>query len=171
MKKIIAILFIFLLSSCSSVDINKRLTGLDDLQEGTTLKTFVTTHGPPFSIEKTDNGIIVTHYQRATKSNVGLALIPVVNLVAAGNTYAIQRNILQFDDQDKFVAITDSQQVKGNANMWQMGTNEGMSGKGGRRSETDYRSTGVYLAEKGIFYDRERWKYQNIANNYFLKFR
>ena len=171
MKRIIVILFIFLLSSCSSVDINKRLTGLDNLQEGTTLKTFVTTYGPPFSIETTDNGIIVTHYQQAVKSNAGVVLIPVVNMVAAGNTYAIQRNLLQFDDQDKFVAITDSQQVKGYANMWQMMSNEGLTSKGGPRSETDYRSTGVYLAEKGIFYDQERWKYQNISNNYFLKFR
>ena len=94
-----------------------------------------------------------------------------MNLVATGNTYAVQRNILQFDNQDRFVQITNSEQVKGWVSVYQMSGNEGFTGSGGRRSELDYRSTGIYLAEKGIFYDQELWKQQNISNNYFLKFR
>lgn len=168
---LIIVLPLIFLISCATTDTNKRLAGLDYLQEGTSLKNFVSTYGPPFSIQKTNNGIIVTHYLRIGSSNIGVALIPVVNLVATGNTYAVQRNILQFDNQDRFVQITNSEQVKGWVSVYQMSGNEGFTGSGGRRSELDYRSTGIYLAEKGIFYDQELWKQQNISNNYFLKFR
>ena len=170
MRKVIYVLiFSIVLFSCASKELNTRITTLDYLQKGTSLKQFVGTYGPPFSIQERDDGVLLVHYSMLGKTN-SAAFIPLVSWVAAGNTYAVKRYTLKFSKQGEFLNIADSNQVKGHVFHYQMVPNEGFSGKGGVSSEQDYRNVGSYLAEKGIFFDQKLWKGQNVANNYFLKF-
>lgn len=160
-----------LILSCASNDITTRqIITLDYLEAGTNLKEFIQRHGPPFSVQANKDSVSLVHYSMLGKmSNAGF--VPIVNLVASGNTYAIKRYVLKFSNEGKFIEIIDANQVRGFASVYQMAPNEGFSGKGGVRSEESYREVGRFLAEKNIFFDQELWKVQNIANNYFQKFR
>jgi len=161
----------FFLLSCASNDITTRqINTFDYLQAGTTLKDFIQTYGPPFSVQDGNEEVLLVHYSMVGKTSTA-TFIPIVNLVATGNTYAIKRDVLKFTKQGRFMSVVDSNQVRGFASVYQMAPNEGFSGKGGVRSEQYYREVGRFLADKNIFFDQELWKGQNIANNYFQKFR
>lgn len=170
-KTTLNLLFVILLFSCASNDITTRpIVTLDYLQKGTTLKDFIQRYGPPFSIQESKDETLLVHYSRVGKTS-NATYIPIVNLVATGNTYAVKRYVLSFASDDTFIQIIDSNQVRGFASIYQMAPNEGFTGAGGTRAEQNFREVGRFLATKSIFFDQELWKIQNVANNYFQKFR
>ena len=159
--------FIFL-TSCASVDENRFLPTFQNLSVETSLNDFIKLYGPPFSITQKDDGIELVYYYRFGKTSPAV-WIPVVNLVASGNTNTVQRNVLKFDKNDYFSEVIDVQQKKNFTSVYTMVSKEGMTGTGGMRNNYAYQVVGEYLAEKGIFFNQEMWKSQNVSNNYWNK--
>ena len=161
----------FFLLSCASNDITTRqITTFDYLQAGISLEEFIQTYGPPFSVQEGNDEVLLVHYSKVGKTSKAV-FVPIVNLVAMGNTYAIKKHVLKFTKQGKFMNIIDSNQVSGFVSVYKMAPNEGFTGRGGVRAEQHYIEVGRFLADKNIFFDQELWRGQNIANNYFQKFR
>ena len=157
------------LAGCASFDLDERLTNLDSLEKNISVKSYVEQYGPPFSVEL-EEGFTFTHYLMAGKTSAG-TFIPVVGLLgASGNHYAVQRNKVKFNEQGLLVGVIQSEQKQGFISMYAMPKYEGFTGSGGKRSQKDFVKLGRFLAEKGVFFEQERWKSQNIANNYFAKF-
>ena len=168
MKYFYTFIAIFLISACSTVNVNKPLPGFQYLSPGTSLKDFVKDYGPPFMISKQEDGIELVYYFRVSKTSPAV-WVPVVNLVASGNTNAVQKNVLKFDANDKFETVISTEQKKNFTSMYLMAEKEGMTGSGGRRNNFAFSNVGEYLAQKRIFFNQELWKAQNASNNYWNK--
>lgn len=167
-KFLSSLALIFIISSCASVDQSKFLPGFDNLPAGTSLEDFIKRYGPPFSITKKPDGIEMVYYYRFGKTSPAV-WVPVVNLVASGNTNTVQRNTLKFDINDKFKNVLNTQQKKNFTSVYTMPAQEGFGGTGGMQNNYAYVSVGEYLAQKRIFFNQETWKYQNVSNNYWNK--
>ena len=161
MKKLILIFVTIAIASCSTVDINTPTQ--TTFIEGSTMSDIVDKYGPPFSVMDTESQNSMIYYVRKSRDN-GMVWVPIVNLVASGNSQRVERYELQFDSSDRLLDQT-SQFVTGFTSVYAMGQNEG------RRDEIEFRNLGKFLAQRGIFFDQRRWAGQNVSNNYFQKYK
>jgi len=158
------------LTGCASSSLDERLTNFDSLEKNISVKSYVEQYGPPFSVEVEEEGFTFTHYLMARETSAG-PFIPVIGLLgASGNHSAVQRNKVKFNEQGLLVGVIQSEQKQGFTSVYAMAKYEGFTGSGGKRSQKDFVKLGRFLAEKRVFFERERWKSQNVANNYFAKF-
>ncbi|MDA7825706.1 hypothetical protein N9I73_04495 [Porticoccaceae bacterium] len=167
MNKLLLILLTILMASCSTVDINSPSKTI--FIEGSTISDIVDKYGPPFSLVDKEPQVTMIYYIRKSKSS-NMVWVPIVNLVAAGNSHRVERYVLKFDSSDRLVNQT-TESVKGFTSLYTMGQNEGMLGNGGMRDEIEFRNLGKFLAKRGIFFDQRLWKLQNVSNNYFQKYK
>ena len=167
MNKLILIFLTIAIASCSTVDINTPTQ--TTFIEGLTMSDIVDKYGPPFSVMDTESQNSMIYYVRKSRDN-GMVWVPIVGLVASGNSQRVERYELQFDSSDRLLDQT-SQFVTGFTSVYAMGQNEGMTGAGGRRDEIEFRNLGKFLAQRGIFFDQRRWAGQNVSNNYFQKYK
>ena len=161
MNKLILIFLTIAIASCSTVDINTPTQ--TTFIEGLTMSDIVDKYGPPFSVMDTESQNSMIYYVRKSRDN-GMVWVPIVNLVASGNSQRVERYELQFDSSDRLLDQT-SQFVTGFTSVYAMGQNEG------RRDEIEFRNLGKFLAQRGIFFDQRRWAGQNVSNNYFQKYK
>tara|TARA_B110000091_G_C13422959_1_gene312864 strand:+ start:31 stop:519 length:489 start_codon:yes stop_codon:yes gene_type:complete len=161
MKKLILIFVTIAIASCSTVDINTPTQ--TTFIEGLTMSDIVDKYGPPFSVMDTESQNSMIYYVRKSRDN-GMVWVPIVGLVASGNSQRVERYELQFDSSDRLLDQT-SQFVTGFTSVYAMGQNEG------RRDEIEFRNLGKFLAQRGIFFDQRRWAGQNVSNNYFQKYK
>ena len=161
MKKLILIFVTIAIASCSTVDINTPTQ--TTFIEGSTMSDIVDKYGPPFSVMDTESQNSMIYYVRKSRDN-GMVWVPIVGLVASGNSQRVERYELQFDSSDRLLDQT-SQFVTGFTSVYAMGQNEG------RRDEIEFRNLGKFLAQRGIFFDQRRWAGQNVSNNYFQKYK
>ena len=159
------------IAGCASpqIDTSQRLDNQLVNMRGATLKSVLDDFGPFFDVEAGSKGYRIILYRLTAKSSP-MVYVPLVNLVAAGNGHAVQRCELLFSSEDLLSDEPSCVLVEGFSTMWTMGTNEGMFGNGGYRSNDAYNRVGELLASKGLFFNQEEWKFQNVANNYFLKY-
>ena len=167
MNKLLLILSTILMASCSTVDINRP--SQTTFIEGSTMSDIVDKYGPPFSLVDREPQVTMIYYIRKSKSS-NMVWVPIVNLVAAGNSHRVERYELKFDSSDRLVNQT-SESVTGFTSVYAMAQNEGMVGNGGMRDEIEFRNVGKFLAKRGIFFDQPLWKLQNVSNNYFQKYK
>ena len=93
MKKILSILLF--LTSCATVDTSfKEITVLKSLQQGMTIKDFITLNGPPFSIEDNEDGVVFIFYERSFWAS---------RADFVGIYMDVKKNVLKFDNQGIFL--------------------------------------------------------------------
>jgi hypothetical protein len=159
MKKILSILLF--LTSCATVDTSfKEITVLKSLQQGMTIKDFITLNGPPFSIEDNEDGAVFIFYERSFWAS---------RADFVGIYMDVKKNVLRFDNQGIFLEKLDSNQRRGYFTIVGMSKNSGWNDDGGKRAEKEFTIVGSFLAEKRIFFNQESWKKQNVANNYYYE--
>jgi hypothetical protein len=166
-RKLLLSFVTVLITSCSTIDLNAP--SQTTFSPGSSMTGLVDKYGPPFSVNDSESEVVMIYYIRKSKSN-NMEWVPIVNLVAMGNSHRVERYRLKFDSSDRLVDQASSM-VKGFTSFYTMGQNEGMLGSGGKRDEIEFRNLGKFLAKRGIFFDQRLWKYQNVSNNYYQKYK
>lgn len=172
MKKILLLSMVAIcIAGCASpqIDTSQRLDYQLANMRGATLKSVLDDFGPFFDVEAGATGYRIILYRLTAKSSP-MVFVPFVNFLAAGNGHTVQRCELLFSSEDLLADEPSCALVEGFSTMWTMPVNEGMTGTGGYRSNDAYNRVGELLAKKGLFFNQEEWKFQNAANNYFLKY-
>jgi len=166
--KTLGLLFLTIfLTSCAST-VNLDAQGPVVFETGSSMIEVADEFGPPFSVTENESGVSMTYYTKIAKTSP-LGWVPIVGLVAGQNSHKIERFILQFDASDILVSKR-YEAVKGSTLILALVSTEGTNGNGGIRDGASFRDVGRFFAKKGIFFDQQRWKSQNVGNNYFLKY-
>jgi hypothetical protein len=155
MKKLILIFVTILIASCwiSNIDINTP--SQTNFIQGSTLSAIVDKHGSPHSVVTRDTEVSMTYF-------VGIYSKHTVRL---GFGARIERYVLTFDSNDRLVDETSAFLTGSIGNIGSMNMvylPRGMS------YERDFQNIGNFLLSKGIFFNEERWNWQqNRAYMYF----
>ena len=172
MRNLLIVLIIFWsITGCSTpqVEADHKLDRQIRELQGATLGSILDRLGPPFDVVEDNGRYRLVMYRMHTKSS-GLTFVPVVGLIADGNAHLIQRCELTFSSTDIFDGQPNCEEAEGFTSMYAMPSNEGMLGTGGVRDQVAYQRLGRFLASKSQFFNQERWKIQNVANNYYRKY-
>jgi hypothetical protein len=167
----IALLVLVTLAGCVSpkLALTEKLDYRFSKLQGVSLKSFIDDFGPIFDVQPTEHGYTVVKYQLHAKGS-GLVFVPFVNMLTAGNSHIVQRCELNFSDEDAFDGQAVCTEAEGYSTVWTMAGNEGMTGTGGYVDQLAYQRVGEFLAEKRLFFNQDKWKFQNVANNYYMKY-
>ena len=141
-----------------AVKLDYQLSAMD----GKSLASFIEDLGVFFDVAPYEDGYRIVVYARHTRSN-HMEWVPVVGLVASGNGHNVERCEITFSSDDIFDGRHACAEVQGFSNMWTMPTAEGMVGNGGRRDHQAFERVQAFLADKGFFFDGDKWKLQNVA--------